>query len=249
MPTPLVTVVLAIRNRGGVRLENWLRSLRWQVGVEPSDVEVLITDYGSDPEQAAELQRLAPRYGATVIRVDDSGPWNKPRALNIAIKRARGRYVMTTDVDMIYAPNYLRSMLDVQAEHRDGALVLCQCHDLGPETVGQRVELADLPALRQGSTLRSRLGIGGCMAATTAWFHHARGFDQRMTRWGAEDQDLADRAARSGLTHVWMSDRTSMLHQYHPTLKYDSRWQTRRNRWRLRLTGWIVQKNWLGWGE
>lgn len=249
MASPKLTVVLPLRNRAGVRLDNCLRSLRWQEGVDARDVEVLISDFGSDPASRAEVAALARAHEARVVFTPERGVWNRSRALNIGIRRARGALTLCTDVDMVFAPSFLRTVLDTCAENDGRALALCQCHDLGSETLGRAIEHGDLHALRDGATLRPAYGLGGCQAATTAWFHRARGFDERMTFWGAEDKDLAFRARRDGLELIWMNDRTYMLHQWHETLKYERPWLTKKNRWRFKLTSWIVRKNWLGWGR
>lgn len=247
MPSPRLTVVLPLRNRAGVRLDNCLRSLRWQEGVAARDVEVLLSDFGSDPSSRDEVAALARAYDARVVFTPERGVWNRSRALNIGLRRAQGALSFCTDVDMVFAKNFLRTILDVEADAR--VLALCQCHDLGPETLGRVIEPEELEALRDGATMRPAYGLGGCQATTTAWFHRVRGFDERMTFWGAEDKDLAFRARRDGLALQWMNERTFMLHQWHETLKYERPWLTKKNRWRFKLTSWIVRKNWLGWGR
>ena len=62
----LISVVIPIRNRAGARLDNCLRSLRWQD--VSFDVELVIADFGSDDAQAAALQSLAASHGAVVVR-------------------------------------------------------------------------------------------------------------------------------------------------------------------------------------
>jgi glycosyltransferase involved in cell wall biosynthesis len=249
MFSPRLTVVLPLRNRAGVRLDNCLRSLRWQEGVDRCDVEILISDFGSEPAFRDEVATLARTHEARVVFTPAPGVWNRSRALNIGIRQSRGALTLSTDVDMVFATNFLRTILDVQTEAASRALALCQCYDLGPETLGRVIDREELDALRDGATLRPAYGLGGCQATTTAWFHRARGFDERMTFWGAEDKDLAFRARRDGLALTWLNDRTFMLHQWHETLKHERPWLTKKNRWRFKLTNWIVRKNWLGWGR
>src|SRR5688572_21687633 len=136
MAPPLLTVVLPIRNRGGARLRNNLASLRWQEGIAPADVDILISDFGSASPLREELAQAADAHGARVAYTEAAGVWNRSRALNIGIKRARGRFTLCTDVDMVFAPGFLRAALDVAERPGARPLVLCQCHDLGPETDG-----------------------------------------------------------------------------------------------------------------
>jgi glycosyltransferase involved in cell wall biosynthesis len=246
---PALTVVIPLRDRAGVRLRNCLRSLRWQTGIDARDVDIIVSDLGSEPSAREEVRALAAEHSARVFFTDDTNDFSRGRALNIGIRRARGRFTLCTDVDMIFAPRFLRTLLEAQSEHADRALVLCQALDLDRDTVGRSVELEDLEPLRARATLRTTHGPGGCQIAATAWFHRVRGFDEGMAFWGFEDKDLARRAAGDGLVNTWVTDRTFMLHQWHPTREHDRPWQTKQNELRYRFTGWIVRKNWLGWGE
>jgi glycosyltransferase involved in cell wall biosynthesis len=244
---PLLTVVLPVRNRGGARLGNCLRSLRWQRGFASGEVEILVSDYGSDPDAHRDVVRQAAEHGARVCFTDTKGLWNRSRALNAGLESARGRFSLCSDVDMIYEPGFLRAAVDAQLERDGRALVLCQALDLGPETRDACVALSDVPALRATTTTRPTSGLGGCQCAETAWFRRVRGYDEVYRYWGAEDKDLAQRAERDGLALVWITDRTAMLHQWHPTTKYDRPAIVWANRKWLRWTGRIVRKNWLGW--
>jgi glycosyltransferase involved in cell wall biosynthesis len=249
MSAPLLTVVLPIRNRSGVRLENCLRGLRWQEGLSPDDVEILISDFGSAPEHREGVLKAAASYGARVQYTVVDGLWNRSRALNIGVKRANGKFTLCTDVDMVMQSTFLRILMDTQDKLDGRGLLLCQSRDLGPETEGNLITLGDYDSFLQKTTMRPTHGMGGCQCATTEWFHSVRGYDEGYTYWGAEDADLVGRAQRDGRIIQWVTDQTAMVHQWHPTTKYDKPWLVRKNKWRLTLTGWIVRKNWRGWGE
>jgi glycosyltransferase involved in cell wall biosynthesis len=249
MSTPLLTVVLPIRNRSGVRLENCLRGLRWQEGLSPDNVEILISDFGSAPEHRDAVVALASAYNARVQYTPADGLWNRSRALNIGVKRAQGRFTLCTDVDMVMAPTFLRVLMDTQDELGGRGMLLCQSRDLGPETEGKAIELADYDSFLRSTSMRPTHGMGGCQCAETNWFHSVRGYDEGYTYWGAEDTDMVRRAERDGRIIQWVTDKTAMIHQWHQTTKYDKPWLVRKNKWRLTLTGWIVRKNRRGWGE
>jgi len=249
MGSTLMSVVIPLRNRSGTRLENCLRSLRWQQGVPVDEVEIVLSDFGSAPEHREAVQKAAKDVGATVHYTLAPGLWNRSRALNIGIKRAKGQYVFCTDVDMILAPNFFDTLMRTQQEIDGRGFLMCQAHDLPPETEGRSVQIGDLDELKISAKLRPTYGMGGCQCAETSWFHGIRGFDERYTYWGAEDKDLALRAQKDGRDIQWVTSKTFMLHQWHPTAEYDKPWLVRKNRMWLKLTSWIVRKNWLGWGE
>lgn len=249
MTAPLLTVVLPIRNRSGVRLENCLRSFRWQEGLSPNDVEILISDFGSAPEHRDAVQATAATFGARVQHTVVDGLWNKSRALNIGLKHAKGRFILCTDVDMVMAPTFFRVLMETQDKLGGRGFILCQSRDLGPETEGKSITLAEYDSFLQKTTMRPTHGNGACQCAETNWFHSVGGYDQGYTYWGAEDEDMVRRAERAGRILKWVTNETAMMHQWHPTTKYDKPWLVRKNKWRLTLTGWIVRKNWRGWGE
>ncbi|MFH1835824.1 MAG: galactosyltransferase-related protein [Methanobacteriota archaeon] len=64
-----------------------------------------------------------------------------------------------------------------------------------------------------------RPGVGGLMSATRAWWHRVRGFDERMKAWGAEDNDMKDRAIMDGLKPILLDKQklknVTLYHQYH----------------------------------
>ena len=246
-PSPTTTVVIALRDRSGQRLDNCLRSLAWQ-DVTRESVEIVLSDFGSSAAQRERLIAMAQAHRARVIHTTTEEVWNKSRALNIAIRQARGHYVLCTDADMIFAPNFLSTLLAVQREEEDGAFVLCRSRDLPEELAERAWTEADLPELVACSELRARQGTGACQMATRAFFERVRGYDEGYKRWGQEDSDMTYRAGRFGLRHRWIDDETVMLHQWHPSNR--KRWPLRKtlNDIRFHLTKRIVTKNPRQWG-
>jgi glycosyltransferase involved in cell wall biosynthesis len=249
MSAPLLTVVLPIRNRSGVRLENCLRSLRWQKGLAAVDVDIIISDFGSSSEHRDLVVSAAATYGARVQYTAVDGLWNRSRALNIGVKRAKGKFTLCTDVDMVMAPTFLRVLMNEQEKLDGRGFLLCQSRDLEPDTEGKPIPLDEYDTYLKTTTMRPMHGMGGCQCAETTWFHSVHGYDEGYTYWGAEDTDMVGRAQRDGRVIQWVTEKTAMIHQWHPTTKYDKPWLVRKNRWRLTLTGWIVRKNRRGWGE
>lgn len=247
MPTPEITVVVPVRNRSGDRLSNCLRSLRWQ-DVPAGSVEIVVSDFGSDPHHARSIDALAAQFSTVIERNSTGGLWNRSRALNLGVQAATGRLVMCTDADMIFAPDFLASVLRAHAASAD-ALVVCRCHDLPQEVAEQPWQVADFEALRDKSLQRDTTGTGACQVARRAFFTDVRGYDEAFEHWGAEDDDMLHRAQQYGLSVVWLPTTTAMLHQWHPTMKNDKWLQRKFNEWRLKLTRHRVVKNRSGWGH
>ncbi|MEE2645282.1 MAG: glycosyltransferase [Myxococcota bacterium] len=245
---PLISAIIPLRNRSGDRLENCLASLRWQEGVEARSVEIVISDFGSDETHQPSIDALATRYEAKVVRVNEAGLWNRSRALNIGIQGASGALLFCTDVDMIFAPNFIASILAAQEAAEGEAMVLCRCNDLPEEVPLQRWVHQDYPQLEAQSARRDTSGTGACQAAPREFFFQARGYDEKFVYWGAEDVDMTSRAERYGLTLTWL-EGTTMLHQWHPTMKRDRPLRFHINRIRYKLTRHQVVKNRGGWGQ
>jgi glycosyltransferase involved in cell wall biosynthesis len=242
-----LSVIIALRDRAGVRLDNCLRALRWQE-LDPSAFEILLSDFGSAPPHRAEVVRLAQQHDARVIHTATRELWNKSRALNVGIRAARGHYVLCTDADMLFAPNFLDTLLATQEVEEDHAFALCQSRDL-PEALAETPwALQDMPTLIARSHYRERQGTGACQMATRAFFERVRGYDEGYKGWGQEDTDMTFRAARAGLTHRWVEDTTAMMHQWHPSNR--ARWPIQKtlNDIRYHLTKRRVTKNPRSWG-
>lgn len=250
---PRLSVVIPVRNRSGTRLRNCLNSLRWQQ-LDASELEIVLSDYGSNDEHARSITALAERFAAKVARSEEFGDWNRSRALNLGIQATSGEYVWCTDADMIFAPNFVPELLAVHDQQPGKALVVCACSDLPESVREQDYELTDFPMLSRASTRRrainqNSLGTGACQSATRAFFFHARGYDERYVHWGSEDSDMRDRALAYGLEMVWISDRTEMLHQWHPTSRYSRLVQNRKNALRYWFTRHQIVKNVQRWGN
>ncbi|HEY4181405.1 MAG TPA: glycosyltransferase family 2 protein [Kofleriaceae bacterium] len=211
-----ISVVIPIRNRAGVDVANSLASLAWQRGGRPR--EIVIVSHGSDPQMESELGDLAVTAGATLISVGaPSDPWNKPLALNTGILATDPSvaYVMTMDADMILADNMLETVIaELTADPQ--RIVLCRSSDL-PEGCAMPADiLAGFDELRALANLRGEFGTGGIQAIPRSFLVDVRGYDEDMLWWGALDTDLVRRAEARGLRTSWVTDRTAMLHQWHP---------------------------------
>ncbi len=247
--TPLISVIIPLRNRMGVRLANCLRSLRWQ-DLEPAEaVEIVISDFGSDDAHRKGVAAGAAAFDAEVAHTVTDEVWNRSRALNIGIRKARGRYIFCTDVDMIFEPTFIRTLIEAQQRLNDAGFIVCGCRDM-PETLAERAwQVEEFPAMKEQSPFREKLGTGACQMATRRFFCDVRGYDEGYLFWGMEDNDMRFRAKRSGLVETWVHDRTSMLHQWHPSSRGKRPFRKFLNDARFHLTKYRRVKNPGTWGK
>lgn len=245
---PRLSAIIPVRNRAGTRLRNCLRSLRWQ-DVEAGDLEIVLSDFGSDPEHAESILGLAGEFDARVVRTEEFDDWNRSRALNIGLQQATSDHVFCTDADMIFEPNFVASILEIHDARPDKALVVCHCHNLPRSVPEQPYDAADFEGLRDRGKRRRTPGTGACQSASKDFFFHVRGYDERYVHWGNEDSDMRDRAIAHGLELVWISEQTSMLHQWHKSSRFTRLVQNRKNSIRYFMTRKQVVKNPERWGN
>jgi hypothetical protein len=221
--------------------------LRWQ-DLPADELEIVLSDFGSNAEHAASIAALAEEFRATVTRAEEFGDWNRSRALNLGIQASTGTHMFCTDADMIFAPSFVPALLAVHARNAK-ALVVCACTDM-PKTVPERdYALEDFERLRSAGRVRKSNGTGACQSANREFFFAARGYDESFVHWGSEDTDMRDRALASGLEMVSVSDQTAMLHQWHPTSRYSRLLQNRKNAIHLFFTRKQIIKNLDKWGN
>src|SRR5262245_44159016 len=113
MTAPVVSVVTPVYD-AGAELAQTLDSVAAQ---SFTDLEhVLVDDGSTDTTTRRLLDGAAGRPGVSVIRTENRGP---ARARNLAVERARGRYVLPLDADDYLAPGFLAKtvpLLDAQPD-------------------------------------------------------------------------------------------------------------------------------------
>ena len=224
-----VTVVMVIKNRDKVRFERCLRSLLEQ----SLECKVLVVDYGSDKENIEwERESIKQFPNATLIEVTrNTDIFNKSRASNIGFKYATTKYILSSDIDIIYSSNFIEEVMKVLTTNPK-SLVLCQKIDLDKE--GKEVEVHEPSA------------SGSCIGIDAFWLEEVHGYDEVYTYWGREDNDLVDRAVASGYQVYWITDKTKMWHQWH---KPADRPSLDDNTWYYQIPSKPIKRNFNGWGE
>jgi len=214
-----LAVVIPVRNRSRRRLFRSLESLMWQSAGRPA--QLIVVSHGSRPEIEKELEPLCREQDAYLIAFGrPSEPWNKSLALNIGIRATRPDipFLMTMDSDMILAPNFFSVVLD-RLEQSPPAIVVCRISDLPKDLPlpDSREELfREFGRLFGRTRFRKNGGSGAAQAASRSFFFDIHGYDEDLLWWGAMDTDILNRAGLSGLEMEWVSERTAMLHQWHP---------------------------------
>lgn len=209
--SPLVTVVVATRNRG----DSVVRTVRTILANDYPDFELRVVDQNDDDRTETSLRQYLPDARVHYVRMDTKG---LSSARNTGITDAQGELIAITDDDCEVSSNWLRELVAVfAADSRIGIV-------FGNVVPGPHNDAAGfIPAyVREGPFLACRLsekhevdGVGACMGLRRSVWKELGGFDQ-MLGVGAPLQsnsegDLVIRALQSGY-FVYETPAVQVIH-------------------------------------
>lgn len=124
---PTISVVMAVRN-GQSYLAEAIDSVLAQTLI---DFEFLIVDDGSSDDTAAILKRYEARDARVrVIRQENTG---LTRALNVALAKARGRYIARMDADDVSEPDRFSAQVNYMDERPELVALGCKLSLIDPD--------------------------------------------------------------------------------------------------------------------
>lgn len=140
---------------------------------------------------------------------DGSGGFNMPWLFNRAIERAQTPYVLCTGVDFVYDPRLIERYSHVAKPDR---LLLKEVEMLPNMQIARgNVDSWTWPQTKTNPFGKKADGIQ--FAHMDLW-KKLGGYDEKMVGWGGMDNDLHNRAERSGAQIVWVR-KGRILHQWH----------------------------------
>jgi hypothetical protein len=213
-------VCLTSLNRAGSRLENCLRTLRHQ-SVPESCVDITLCDMGSTPDICDELAALAQKYRVRLVRMNLPAPeWQRSWPMNVAIRHAApdAGHLLASDIDMIFAPNFIEWVLRCHLALPDKTFAVCEYHQLPDDTAMKRYDaVKDYYKILKCASTSHMVGSGHCQSFARKWINDIHGYEEQFRCWGYEDNDMQIRAIASRFWRADMSSRTSDIHQWHET--------------------------------
>jgi len=208
-----LTIVIPFKDRQPITLKRCLDSLQEQ---SFKDFKLILVDSGSRKEISQAVQDIVSHYSfARYVFTDTRGwPFNKANAINIGAKMVETKYIMTTDVDMIFPHNFLLTYMSNISEKK----VLYCNHYFLPKRFN------DWQGINRyfGKFSRATKAVkGACQCLPTEVFERVGGLDEYYSFWGRDDTDFTKRIKKIGLREVWLSSRTAMFHQWHSKRDYE----------------------------
>lgn len=232
----------------------FLKSLGYQTF---KDFELVIVDGGSkNISQLSDLEgKLS--FECRVISFPIGEKFERARLNNVGVRNARNPYIMTTDVDMIFAPQFLEHVMDNFKENPH-CFVESRTMYLKNPWVSDKIysgkidPFVETDKLR-GFRLKKRTTAGGCQCMHIDQWNKVSGFDESYIGWGSEDYDLLTRVNQSGIKVVWIGENpktVELFHQPHAKsseqVKIDLGCQAENKKLLLNIGKKVVNEN--GWG-
>ena len=208
-----IDFVISVRDRDNKRIQRCIDSLNHQVVNK-----IYVIDYGSKKEVKVT--------GAELIRIDKRMVWNKSHALNIGIKKSDSlNYIATIDCDIILSKDFLDNVQSIVLRNDKSFILTRYVRRIGKFFLSDdSTEFEDLlNDSRPWITGVGRLdhqANGGIQIFPSWWIRRVNGYDENLIYWGGMDNDIYERAVRSGLQIVDIN--SPILHQEHDKNKEEN---------------------------
>lgn len=203
-----ITLIYPFRNRDTDRIKKSLDSLERQSN---NNFKIVFIDYGSDENVSVAVKKLLSKYNHVnyIHTHTNKQPWNKSRAINIALKIIDTAYCFVADVDMFYRENFIEKLYDLKSLEK---VVYFQVGYLSSEETKK-----DISFDAYETTKISTNEATGLTLFPVQKLKECNGFDEFYHFWGSEDTDAHVRMVNSGVILEYFDKELLLLHQYHPS--------------------------------
>lgn len=186
----MLSILYAHRNRDSERIKISFDSLRKQ---ELQNFEVIFVDYGSGNELVKELEKLEKEF--PFVRFYHLAVpqllWNKSKALNFGITKAKGDYVFIADTDLVFHPETSVLWEKLRSPDKFYSFQLGYLDKEESQKLSGNYEFEDLKAARVGD-------VNGMILTSRESLLRVNGLDEFFHFYGAEDEDLFARLENAG---------------------------------------------------
>ena len=188
----------------------------------PSElIKLVLVDYGSDSDFEEPYRKVCQRFDAEYFKVEGPYKWSLSHATNLVIKQTSSEYVLCTGMDLMLSPNYIRKGMS-RLSKRPRQIIVTTMFESPEGLITDFIEQPDMDELRDKSqaiyrkkswphTMNPGINMG-----LKEYYERIRGYDERFTLWGHEDDDFIKRMELSGLKIGDSHPDIYCIHQYHP---------------------------------
>lgn len=153
--------------------------------------DIVVVDWSSSVPitEDEEIKNLvSSKSNIKIIRVDNEKYFNQPAAYNIAIKNCKNNYILKLDIDHILINDNLPLMFENMTKDLDSSFYCCE--NVTPE--------------HWGIVFMSR-----------QLFDSVNGYDERLTGWGGDDNDLYYRMSKLKTKKIMSKIPSFIYHNPH----------------------------------
>lgn len=187
---PVFSILFAHRNRDSERIKISFDSLRKQ---QLQNFEVIFVDYGSEKGLVKELEKLEREF--PFVRFYHLAVpqllWNKSKALNFGITKAKGDYVFIADIDLVFHPETSILWEKLQSPDKFYLFQLGYLDKAESQKLSGNYEFGDLKSARVGE-------VNGMILTSRESLMKVNGLDEFFHFYGSEDEDLFVRLENAG---------------------------------------------------
>ena len=203
---PKFTIVYAFRNRDAERVRFSLASLANQ---KKQNFEVQFVDYGSQKKYAKAVEEVLIEFSfANYHYIAHEGLlWNKSKALNYGIQKAKGEYVFIADVDILFHSNTISLFDEICNENTAFLFNLSYLDKAVSLKMNFKTPFDSLPIKHTGN-------VNGMVLVSKKAISSIYGFDNFFHFYGSEDVDLYQRLQNIDISLVY-KDELYFKHIWH----------------------------------
>jgi predicted glycosyltransferase involved in capsule biosynthesis len=211
-----LTIVASNRNRFDPFNNStiwFIKSLQRQTCM---DFELVIVDGGSrNIDEIKDFCKRA-KFDMRVVDFKLGKKFERARLNNAGIRNAKYPYIMTTDVDMFFAKEFVATLIKHLEPHVfiESRTMYWKPPIANAIYSGEIDPFEDLEAVKVGR-IKKRTTAGGCQCAHIKQWEKVRGFDETMIQWGSEDYDLYLRISHVTSETIWMGERRESIMVFH----------------------------------
>jgi predicted glycosyltransferase involved in capsule biosynthesis len=252
-----LTIVVPNRDRldfTQLSSQYFLKSLQWQKCL---DFEMVVIDGGSkNYEEIKKQLESNDKFKTIVIQHKIGEVFHKTLLNNIAIRSIKDGYVMTTDADILFHPDFI---CELRKRLSPNVFVESRVMYLKPPTIEKlykgEINQYNIDAIKEGR-IKKRTTPGAAQCMHRSNWDKLHGYDEEYVGWGSEDYDLVLRAGMI-LKTVWMGESTKEIMAFHQPhsktveqIKKDLAYQEENKKILSRIVNPIVNpKSWGGISE
>jgi hypothetical protein len=179
------------------------------------EYEIILIDYGSDIDISNQL-RIAlgsiPNLQYSYADFRDR-PWSRSHAMNIGFRLAKGKYMFTADIDLIFIPNFWSIINSVKKENEVQFFPFYLLPRFFKYENERELGKNFITITEQGR---------GISLIPSSVLKMTGGYDERFSYWGYEDNEFHHRCEANGINTIFLSDIPIAHHQWHKSAFEDS---------------------------